>query len=78
MSDPDEANPFLLELADQSTRRVLKATWAGTAREGADYYCAELDCGHHMHVSESSLHSPLMCLSCLKQKIGEAIPRDDD
>jgi hypothetical protein len=53
---------------------VLKATWSGTARAGADYFCCELECGHHAHVTEHALISPMMCLACVKQKIGELIP----
>jgi len=72
LSDPDEVNPFFLELADQSMKRVLQATWAGSAPPGGDYYCCALDCGHHMHVSENTLRSPLLCLSCLKEGLANA------
>jgi len=68
-----EFNP-LLAAAERSVRRILKATWSGTVREGADYYCAELECGHHAHLSEPALRSPLLCLDCVKKEISEEIP----
>jgi hypothetical protein len=65
----------LLGCAGRSMRRVLKATWAGTAKPGADYYCAELECGHHTHVTEPVLKSPLMCMECVKKEISEVMPK---
>lgn len=69
-----EVNP-LIAAADRSMRRVLKAIWSGTVREGADYFCCELECGHHAHLSEPTLRSPLLCLDCVKKEIGAEIPR---
>jgi hypothetical protein len=66
----------LTEAVDASMRRVLKATWSGTVREGADYYCCEMDvCGHHTHVSEEHLRSPLLCMTCVREKIGPLMPK---
>ena len=68
----------LIEAADASRRRVLKATWTGTVTPALDYYCLELECGHHYHVYEPSLRSPLMCLHCVKALLADSIPTLED
>lgn len=54
----------LAQSIEASMKRVLKATWAGNARQGADYYCIELDCGHHTHASEDALRGRMCCIRC--------------
>lgn len=61
---------------DASFRQVLKAEWSATARADAEYYCCTLVCGHHAHVSESSLRSPLFCMACCKQKLATEKEQD--
>ena len=68
MSNDPSADRLILA-ADRSMRRVLKATWGGTVRADAEYYCAELECGHHAHVSETMLRSPLLCMMCLAERV---------
>lgn len=62
---------------DSSFQRVLKAEWSGTVRADATYYCCTLECGHHTHVSESALRSPLFCMACCKQKLATPEQKDE-
>ncbi len=57
----------MLGIADRSERRILKAEWTG---EPYNFYCMQMECGHVMHATEENLRSPMLCILCLKEKMG--------
>lgn len=57
------ANDRLIRSVERSERRVLKAEWSD------GYYCLTLECAHVLEISEPYLRSPVLCLTCVKERL---------
>ena len=67
-----ETEENILDAAEHSYCNVEKAEWTGDA---TNYYCALLDCGHHLHCSRDTLRGRMLCMTCLTKKL---YPKTDE